>query len=96
MVGLRQLPSRAALDPPRPALPLPRKRDREPEIERKLENGLKYNSQGFFQLFAQGGGGRMRLYGLLGGQVRICVQSMGQTRGVRGHAPPEKFCSLTY
>ena len=31
--------------------------------------------QGFFQLFPQGG--KMRLYGLLGGQVRICVQSMG-------------------
>ena len=43
--------------------------------------------QGFFQLFAQrGGGGKMRLYGLLGeggggggegGQVRIRAQSMG-------------------
>ena len=91
MVGLRQLPSRAALDPPRPALPLPRKRDREPEIERELENGLKYNSQGFFQLFAQagGGGGANEIAWIIGrGQVRICVQSMGQTRGVRGHAPP--------
>ena len=36
----------------------------------------------------------MRLYGLLGGQIRICVQSMGQTRGVRGHAPLGKFCSF--
>ena len=33
----------------------------------------------------------MRLYGLLGGQVRICVQSMWQSRGVRGHAPPGNF-----
>ena len=33
----------------------------------------------------------MRLYGLLGGQVRICVQSMWQSKGVWGHAPPEKF-----
>ena len=43
----------------------------------------------------------MRLYGLLGGgggggEVRICVQSMGQTRGVREHAPPGKFCLLTF
>ena len=33
----------------------------------------------------------MRLYGLLGGQAHICVQSMWQTRGgggVQGHAPP--------
>ena len=30
----------------------------------------------------------MRLYGLLEGQVCICVQSMWQTRGVRGHTPP--------
>ena len=33
----------------------------------------------------------MRLSGLLGGQVHICVQSMWQTRGVWGHAPPGKF-----
>ena len=38
----------------------------------------------------------MRLYRLLGEggrgrQIRICVQSMGQTRGVWGHAPPGKF-----
>ena len=31
-----------------------------------------------------GGGGKMRLYGLLEGQVRICMQSMWQTRGVQG------------
>ena len=33
----------------------------------------------------------MRLYGLLGGQVRIRMQSMWQTRGVRGHAPLGNF-----
>ena len=33
----------------------------------------------------------MRLYGLLGEQVCICVQSMWQTRGVRGHAPLGNF-----
>ena len=37
----------------------------------------------------------MRLYGLLGGggdkYVGICVQSMWQTRGVQGHAPPGNF-----
>ena len=36
----------------------------------------------------------MRLYELLGGgQVRICVKSMQQTRegGVFGHAPPGNF-----
>ena len=40
--------------------------------------------------------GKMRLYGLLGGQVRICVQSMGQTRGIWGNAPPRKFCFMTF
>ena len=33
----------------------------------------------------------MRLYGLLGGQVCIRVQSMWQTRGVQGHAPLGNF-----
>ena len=35
----------------------------------------------------------MRLYGLLGGrgQVRTCVQSVRQTRGVWGHAPLGNF-----
>ena len=33
----------------------------------------------------------MRLYRLLGGQVCIYVQSMWQTRGVWGHAPPGNF-----
>ena len=34
----------------------------------------------------------MRLYGLLGGgQVRICVQSMGQTRGSGGMLPWGNF-----
>ena len=33
----------------------------------------------------------MRLHGLLGEQVCICVQSMWQTRGVRGHAPLGNF-----
>ena len=33
----------------------------------------------------------MRLYGLLGGQIYICVQSMWQTKGVQGHAPPGNF-----
>ena len=33
----------------------------------------------------------MRLYGLVGGQVYIHVQSMWQTRGVWGHAPPRNF-----
>ena len=49
--------------------------------------------QGFFQLFAQGGGSKMRLYGLLGGggQVHICEQSMWENRGVQGHAVPESF-----
>ena len=45
------------------------------------------SEQGFFRLFAQGGG--MRLYGLLGGHVCICVQSVRQTRGIWGHAPLE-------
>ena len=37
-------------------------------------------------------GGKMRLYGLLGGgQVCICVQSMRQTRGIWGHAPLGNF-----
>ena len=34
---------------------------------------------------------QMRLYGLLGGQVYIRVQSTWQTRGVRGHAPLGNF-----
>ena len=33
----------------------------------------------------------MRLYGLLEGQVRICVQSMWQTRGIQGHTLPGNF-----
>ena len=33
----------------------------------------------------------MRLYGLLGGQVCIRVQSMWLTRGVLGHASPGNF-----
>ena len=33
----------------------------------------------------------MRLYGLLGGQVRIHLQSVLQTRGIWGHAPPGNF-----
>ena len=41
--------------------------------------------------FLPKGGGQMRWYGLLGGggggQVRIPVQSMQQTRGSVGHAP---------
>ena len=36
-------------------------------------------------------GGKMRLYGLLGGGKYISVQSMWQTRGVRGHAPLGNF-----
>ena len=36
-------------------------------------------------------GGKIRLYGLLGGQVRIHVQSMRQTREVWGHAPLGNF-----
>ena len=36
----------------------------------------------------KGEGGQMRLYGLLGGQVCIRVQSVRQTRGFWGHAPP--------
>ena len=39
--------------------------------------------------FLPKGGGKMGLYGLLGGQVYICVQSMWQTRGVRGMFPWE-------
>ena len=40
-----------------------------------------------------GGGGRMRLYGLLGGQANICVQSMWQTTvgGSGGMLPRENF-----
>ena len=48
----------------------------------------KHTHQGLFQLFAQGGG-KMRMYGLLGGQVCICVQSMWQTRGPGGMLPRE-------
>ena len=33
----------------------------------------------------------MRLYGLLGGQVCVHLQSMRQTRGIWGHAPPGNF-----
>ena len=36
-------------------------------------------------------GGKTRLYGSLGGQVCIYVQSMWQTRGVWGHAPLGNF-----
>ena len=36
----------------------------------------------------------MRLYGLLEGQAHICVQSIWQTRGILGHAPPGKFLIL--
>ena len=43
-------------------------------------------TQGFFQLFIQGG--RNEIVWIIGGQVCICVQSMWQSRGVRGHAPP--------
>ena len=46
-------------------------------------------SQGFFQLFAQGGP-QNELY-VIGGQVCNRVQSKQQTRGVRGHAPWENF-----
>ena len=45
------------------------------------------------------GGGRgqnVRLYELLGGQVYIRVQSMWQTRGVQGHAPPGNFNLIFY
>ena len=50
-------------------------------------------SAGFLSAFCPrgGGGSKMVLYGLLGGQVRICVQNMWQTRGVQGHAPPGNF-----
>ena len=44
-----------------------------------------------FSFLSKGGGGKMRLHGLLGEQVCICVQSMWQTRGVRGHAPLGNF-----
>ena len=48
-----------------------------------------YAHAGFLSAFCpRGWGGKMRLYELLGGQVRIHVQSMWQTRGVWGHAPP--------
>ena len=57
---------------------------------------LKHCRQGFFQFFCPRGG-KMRLHGLLGGgQVRICVQSMWQTRGVRGHALPGIFLTFYY
>ena len=42
----------------------------------------------FLSGFCPGVGVQMRLYGLLGGQVCICVQSVRQTRGFWGHAPP--------
>ena len=44
--------------------------------------------------FLPKGGGQMRLYdywGEGGGQVRICVQSMGQTRGSGGMLPRGNF-----
>ena len=49
-------------------------------------------NQGFFHLFAQGGG-QNEIVWIIGGssQVRICVQSMWQTRGVRGHASLGNF-----
>ena len=46
---------------------------------------------GFLSAFWPRGRGKMRLYGLLGRQVCIHVQSMWQTRGVWGHAPPGNF-----
>ena len=58
-------------------------------------NGSIWKSEtGFLSAFCPGGGGgggQIRLYGLLGGQVRICVQSMWQTRGIRGYAPLENL-----
>ena len=49
-----------------------------------------YSYQGLFQLFAQrGGGGKMRLYGLLERQACIHAQSMWQTRRVWGDVPRE-------
>ena len=43
-----------------------------------------------------GGGGQNEIVWIIGGQVSICVQSIGQTRGIRGHAPPRNFvfCDL--
>ena len=58
-------------------------------------NSVVKERTGFLQLLAKGGGGggrgKMRLYGLLGEEAHIHVQSMWQTRGVQGHASPGKF-----
>ena len=44
-----------------------------------------------FSFLPKGGWGKMRWYALLGGQVRIRMQSTQQTRGVQGHAPLGNF-----
>ena len=55
------------------------------------KDSLSSQVPGFLSAFCPRGGGKMRLYGLLGGQVCIRVQSMWQTRGVQGHAPLGNF-----
>ena len=55
----------------------------------ELKARLAYSS-GCLSAFAPRKG-KMRLYELLGGQVRIHLQSMLQTRGIWGHAPPGNF-----
>ena len=52
--------------------------------------------QGFFQLFAQaGGGGRMRLYGLLeGGKYVSMCKACGKLGGSEGMPPPGNFGPL--
>ena len=46
--------------------------------------------QGFFQIFPQGGG-KMILYGLLGGKYVSAYRTCGKVGGIRGHAPLRKF-----
>ena len=51
----------------------------------------KLGIPGFLSAFCSRGR-KIRLYGLLGEQVHICVQSVQQARGgVQGRAPPGNF-----
>ena len=45
----------------------------------------------FSLLLKMGGGGQNEIVWIIGGQVHIRVESMWQTRGVQGHAPPENL-----
>ena len=48
-----------------------------------------FHCRGFFQRLPKRG--QNKIVWIIEGQVRICVQSMGQARGVQGHANPENF-----